>query len=50
MIRSMLDAIEDSDPGVLDELARILEKHPELEEKMAVYNSTPGKEAELRRS
>ena len=46
MIRSMLDSMEDSDPGVLDELGRIIEKHPELEEKMAVYRNTPGQEAE----
>ncbi len=46
MIRSMLDSMEDSDPGVLDELGRILEKHPELNEKMAVYHNTPGQDAE----
>ena len=46
MIRSMLDSMEDSDPGVLDELGRILEKHPELYDKMAVYRNTPGQEAE----
>ncbi len=46
MIRSMLDSMEDSDPGVLDELGRILEKHPELYEKMAVYRNLPGQEAE----
>lgn len=45
MIRSMLDSMEDSDPGVLDELGRILEKHPELYEKMAVYRNLPGQEA-----
>ena len=45
MIRSMLDTMEDSDPGVLDELGRILEKHPELNEKMAVYHSTPGQDS-----
>jgi hypothetical protein len=48
MIRSMLDSMEDSDPGVLDELGRILEKHPELYEKMAVFSNTPGKEAETK--
>ena len=45
MIRSMLDSMEDSDPGVLDELGRILEKHPELNEKMAAYRNLPGQEA-----
>lgn len=44
MIRSMLDSMEESDPGVLDELGRILEKHPELYEKMAVYRNLPGQE------
>ena len=46
MIRSMLDSMEDSDPGVLEELGRILEKHPELYDKMVVYNNTPGQDAE----
>ena len=46
MIRSMLDSMEDSDPGVLEELGRILEKHPELYDKMVVYNNTPGHDAE----
>lgn len=46
MIRSMLDSMEDSDPGVVDELGRILEKHPELYDKMVVYNHTPGQDAE----
>lgn len=45
MIRSMLDSMEDSDPGVLEELGRILEKHPELNDKMVVYNNTPGQDA-----
>ena len=44
MIRGMLDSLEDSDPAVVEELGRILEKHPELENQMAVYNSNPGQE------
>lgn len=47
MIRGMLDSLEDSDPGVVDELGRILEKHPELQDKMAVYTNAAGREAEL---
>ena len=46
MAGSMLDSMEDSDPGVVDELGRILEKHPELYDKMVVYNHTPGQDAE----
>ena len=46
MIRSMLSSMEDSNPGILDELGRILEKHPELFDKMVVYNHTPGQDAE----
>lgn len=37
MIRGMLDSLEDSDPSVVEELERLLEKHPELQEKMANY-------------
>lgn len=37
MIRSMLDSLEDTEPGVVEELELILKKHPELEEKMAQY-------------
>ncbi len=37
MIRGMLDSLDDSDPGVVDELDRIIKKHPELLEKMANY-------------
>ena len=46
MIRGMLDSLEDSDPAVVDELGTILSKHPELEEKMAVYRSIAGQDAE----
>ena len=45
MIRGMLDSLEDSDPGVVDELDRILTKHPELYDKMAVYRNLPGQDA-----
>lgn len=46
MIRGMLDSLEDSDPAVVDELGIILAKHPELEEKMVVYRSIAGQDAE----
>lgn len=42
MIRGMLDSLEDSDPGVVDELDAILKRHPELASKMAEYRSSPG--------
>ena len=44
MIRGMLDSLEDSDPGVVEELDLIIKKHPELESKMAEYRSFPGEE------
>ena len=37
MIRSMLDSLEDSEPGVVEELDGIVKKHPELLEKLAKY-------------
>ena len=39
MLRGMLDSLEDSDPSVVNELEILLEKHPELQEKMANYRS-----------
>lgn len=39
MIRGMLDSLEDSDPSVVQELHILLEKHPEIKEKMANYRS-----------
>lgn len=39
MIRGMLDSLEDTDPGVVEELDRIVKKHPELEEKMGRFTS-----------
>lgn len=38
MIRGMLDSLVDTEPGVVKELEMLLEKHPELVEKMANYN------------
>lgn len=37
MIRGMLDSLEDTEPGVCDELDRIVSKHPELKEKLSNY-------------
>ena len=37
MIRGMLDSLEDTDPGVVEELETIIKKHPELQEKLANY-------------
>lgn len=46
MIRGMLDCLDNTEPAVVNELGRILEKHPELDDKMIVYCNTPGQEAE----
>ena len=46
MIRSMLDCMEDYEPAVVSELSRILEKHPELDDKMSVYRNTSFLESE----
>ena len=35
MISGMLDSLEDSEPGVVEELDEIMKKHPELMEKMS---------------
>ena len=40
MIRGMLDSLEDTEPGVSDELDIILSKHPELMEKMSNYRGS----------
>lgn len=37
MIRGMLDSLEDTEPGVVEELNQLVEKHPELKEKLANY-------------
>lgn len=34
MIRRMLDSLEDSEPGVVEELDRMVRKHPELQSKL----------------
>ena len=37
MIRGMLDSLEDTEPGVVDELNQLVKKHPELMEKLGNY-------------
>lgn len=38
MLRGMLDSLEDSDPDVVEEMDRLVKKHPDLEEKMGNYH------------
>lgn len=45
MIRGMLDSLQDTEPGVVEELGSMLKKHPELMEKMAKCD---GKEEEVK--
>lgn len=45
MIRSMLDGLEDSEPGVVEDLDRIIRNHPELQSKIANFQDRPGTEA-----
>lgn len=44
MIRGMLDSLEDTEPGVVEELNGIIRKHPELMERMMNYR---GKDSEV---
>ena len=37
MIRGMLDSLEDTEPGVIDELDAIVKRHPELLDILNVY-------------
>ena len=37
MIRGMLDSLEETEPGVVAELNHIMQRHPELLDKMANY-------------
>ena len=45
MIRGMLDSLEDTEPDVVEELDRIVKKHPELQDKLANYRSLAGQDA-----
>ena len=44
MIRGMLDSLEDSDPGVVEELEAIVNRHPELLEKLNEYHGLSSEE------
>ena len=46
MIRGMLDSLEDTDPGVIEELDRMVKKHPELQDKLGNYHSLAGQDAD----
>lgn len=46
MTRRLLDCLDDTEPAVVDELDRILKKHPELDDKMIVYRNQPGTDPE----
>lgn len=46
MIRGMLDSLEDSDPGVIEELDAIVKRHPELLSKLSVYRGMKDEENE----
>lgn len=37
MIRGMLDSLEDTEPGVMQELDALVKKHPDLLDKLSVY-------------
>lgn len=45
MIRGMLDSLEDTEPGVVEEMDGIMKKHPELMDKMSNYHSLCVQEA-----
>lgn len=38
MIRGMLDSLQDTEPGVVEELENILNRHPELKDRLAGYD------------
>lgn len=46
MIRGMLDSLEDSDPGVIEELDAIVKRHPELLNKLSVSRGMKDEENE----
>ena len=43
MIRGMLDSLEDTEPGVVEEMDIIVKKHPELLEKLGTYRGFANK-------
>ena len=38
MIRGMLDSLDSTEPNVVDELNQLVNKHPELRDKLGNYN------------
>ncbi|MBQ9174197.1 MAG: hypothetical protein IJ161_10765 [Bacteroidales bacterium] len=46
MIRGMLDSLEDTEPGVVEELDLIVKKHPELQDKLASYRGAEDEKTE----
>lgn len=40
MLRGMLDTLDKFEPGVVEELERIIEKHPDLGEKVVIASRT----------
>ncbi len=46
MLRSMLDSLKDSEPGVVEELDLIVKKHPELLDKLANYRGAEDEKTE----
>lgn len=47
MIRGMLDSLEDTDPGVVEELESMIKKHPNLQNKLSEYRSLAGQDADV---
>ncbi len=46
MLRGMLDSLDDSEPGVVEELDLIVKKHPELMDKLANYRGEENEKTE----
>lgn len=46
MLRGMLDSLEDTEPGVVEELDLIIKRHPELADKFANYRGAEDEIAE----
>lgn len=42
MLRGMLDSLKESNPLVVEEMDRLVQKHPQLEGKMAVASENGG--------
>ncbi len=46
IIRGMIDSLEDTEPGVVEELDWIIKRHPELADKIANYRGAEDEKAE----